>query len=548
MTVLPSGSVFLSLLIAPFLAGSLTGITGSGSAIVVQLCFRLFQSLLDLNVGDDEAESSRRILAIASVLSLTQYPVAVWRLFTSKEGNSVRWDAVFYMFPGMNVLVWIGTLIAMTYPPGILLYILGVTLIIIAIYQTIYQTVIGRKIDDEKVRLVYRRHLYLKRQNLLVGQGKGNVNGDDDGVNRLDDQQNGQLRDVELNSTGVNTSGTQLSDLDTLGDVEPKLPKKLKAPNPSFDLWDYSSKNGLNLALAKNSDKFSKLGGENNNNNNNNKNNKNKKKLRHVQFSDSATAATSTGSNTITLHTINENDDTSGLIDEVDSSGYQDNGNNNNNNNNHDDDDDDDDDDDYEMVHYNDEAQKRLQKPILRRIIDDAKNDPKLLLIGLGAGCLAGLLGGMMGINGPPVILFLFYLKLNGSELRDTSILIFFANLPCLLLARIIFNVFHLDEWLLYLIAIITSTLGLMTGSYFHNYCDTRLIMTCLQVVILLSSITLTKPGTSSISGGIFLGLYIAIGLGALGLVAWRVGRTKLIKQQVKQQFYTLHGQEQEER
>jgi uncharacterized membrane protein YfcA len=500
MTTIPDGGVFLALLIVPFSAGTLCGLTGSGSAIMVQVLFRVFQSLLNLTVAESEAESNRRILAIAAVLSLSQYPVAVFNLYKAKEKH-IRWDAVLYLAPGLNIVVWLGTYIAMKYPPGLLLYILGSTLIVIAVYQFVFQSVIGRKVDDEKVKLNCRRRLNQKYQLQLTQQPtipqRDSGNSNTTALQSNFDQTTDTTQQDSQQQHSTTTQGTDLADLDTLGDIEPQLPKRLKPPNPSFDLYSYSNKNGLNLSLPSN---VNKLG-------------QNKPKLKE------------NGGFNYGHGNLDDIDENQGIHDTTVSSNPSDFDN-----------------DDFTMISIDEMNRINDDRTWYQKIIDDAKNNPQTMAFGLAAGVVAGLLGGLMGINGPPVILYLFYLKLNGTQLRDTSILVFFTNLPCLLLARIIFNVFLWQEWLMYLIAVAASTTGLFFGTYFHSYCDTRLIMTFLQIVILLSSITLTKPNTNTATGWVYFVIYLLTALAALAFVAWRIARNNMIKQQTKQQFYTLHG------
>lgn len=553
--VLPDGGIFLTLLIAPFTAGTLCGLTGSGSAIVIQVMFRLFHSLFNLQVADNESDESRRILAIAAVLSLTQYPVAVWRLYNSKERH-IRWDAVLYLFPGLNILVWVGTFIAVHWPPGVLLYILGVTLIAIALWQFALQSIIGRKVDDEQAKVATRRHLNQKRQTMLVS-GNNNTNYRDSDSGNKDNTTNSDNNNNNIDPNSTNTDstttpsttiqppspsqstfvtsaaphrvsdGTSLDDLETMGDVAPKLPHSLKAPNPSFDLSAYSDRNGLDLTLPKNHNMTGLDSIDEGDEGSRGKSKSSKKNNRNYgqKFNISKTYGNNNDNNNLAgssnphsqLQPHNNTHNSDSALD------Y----------------------DDYAMITMGDDeylSHRNDDRSFYLKLYDDAKNNPQTLIVGLVSGCVAGLLGGMMGINGPPVILFLFYLKLNGAQLRDTSMLVFFTNLPCLLLSRLIFSVFHLEEWLFYLIAIAASTTGLFLGTYFHSYCDTRLIMTCLQVVILLSSITLTKPGTGTPTAITFLVIYFVIAFAALGFIGWRIARTRAIKEKTKQQFYTLHG------
>ncbi len=155
-------------------------------------------------------------------------------------------------------------------------------------------------------------------------------------------------------------------------------------------------------------------------------------------------------------------------------------------------------------------------------IVDRVKNDKKVAIGGLIAGCLSGFTAGAFGIGGPPVMIYFALLELEGTIIRDTYMLVCTLSLPFLVGARLYFGVFQLGDWFLYLISTIMVLLGLKLGYIIHPKVNTAVILVFLQGFVLLSSIPLTKPLEGGGFGYFIFIVYIACFAFILIAVCWR--------------------------
>ncbi len=150
MVFFPTGGLLAVVLLTPFAAGFATGLSGAGAAIILQILWRVSESVISVDLGD-EYTSARRVLALTTVIAIASYPYIIYKLVKEKQKH-YRLDYALYLFPGMNIAVWLGNYAAKEFKQDILTLVLGFFLLSVAIWQWYQQSIANRAIDDEAVR------------------------------------------------------------------------------------------------------------------------------------------------------------------------------------------------------------------------------------------------------------------------------------------------------------------------------------------------------------------------------------------------------------
>eukprot|EP00461_Guttulinopsis_vulgaris_P004789 UN04791 len=495
------GEVVLALLLAPFLAGFSTGFASFGSAICLQVIFSVF-SLLNIRLYDDSTEQARCIIAIASILSFSQFPLSAWALYKSKNKH-IMWEQIVYVFVGLNSFVWLGTYIGQNLgKPVILSILLGITLALIAIWQFFHQSILQSSIDDERVKIKYRNRILRQtyqnatQQQQLQQQQRQNSGEDLDDLAAAPTPNNPSGANSTTNTTNtpplsiataaITTNNATIATIPhatvlpnpseheaSLYSIQinepPKMPKALKAPNTNFDPTLYTQKMKID------------------------------RPPRHLGYSQ------------LKINTNLESEELHNGADSSDDGLTR---------------------DESVLLHLS----------VYRLIKYRCQYQPTVVLLGLFFGSLAGLLGGLFGVNGPPLIVYFVLCQFSAAEIRDTAVIAFLTNIPISFIARVIMGIFRANEWWVYILSTLTSTAGLYLGRWTAPHCDTRVVMTFLQMIILLSSLPLTGPGVTSARGWVFTIFYLLIFIGLALFWFWRKNRNKIIKENIIRQHNVIHS------
>eukprot|EP01025_Chloroclados_australasicus_P045089 TRINITY_DN4918_c0_g2_i12.p1 TRINITY_DN4918_c0_g2~~TRINITY_DN4918_c0_g2_i12.p1 ORF type:complete len:413 (+),score=38.39 TRINITY_DN4918_c0_g2_i12:514-1752(+) len=84
------------------------------------------------------------------------------------------------------------------------------------------------------------------------------------------------------------------------------------------------------------------------------------------------------------------------------------------------------------------------------------------------SGSLAGFLGGMVGIQGPPLMYGFQYLQLPKNVARGNMAVVTLTNIG--IIVYIYFGAFYPEYWLVYTTDALLGVVGLVAGSYFSKY------------------------------------------------------------------------------
>lgn len=145
-------------------------------------------------------------------------------------------------------------------------------------------------------------------------------------------------------------------------------------------------------------------------------------------------------------------------------------------------------------------------------------------------GCASGFLNGAFKSGGPPMMIFFAFLGLDKASIRSTSNLYSLMLTPLGISSSIVFSIWHAYDWQLYLVAPLSSVIGIAIGNAVHNKISTDILLTVLRIFVLLGSIPLTGLGENSVYGYMIAGVY------AILLVAF-IGVPLYVEYQLKQQI-----------
>jgi uncharacterized membrane protein YfcA len=488
MTYLPNLSFWTVLVLSSGLSGFSSGLLGVGAGIALIVVWRVAENIFGVDLGDgDLAESSRRLLAFSSILSLCQYPFSIYEMTRAAEKN-YRLDIIVYTFIGVNGLTWLGSHFATSLNQESLLIILGGALMAIAAWQFVHQSLLNRKVDDEIVKKRQIESLLSHLESQTVQQNGIRVKYDDythhfvqshsflPEINTVDPKLN-QANNIDESTTAAPAAAGTVGAI-TIGYFPSQQAERLhhlqndsykvninnnddSNMNKSHDVKNKSSKNDKKLHNLESDEKY-----------NHNDNGIDSDDEKDTLFSKKNQTTSFLPSNSVLSEQYNHNDeinDTSTTSNHTSLSHH----------------------DDTQIVEKKNPPPQTL-KEVFANILVDWRSST----FGFFVGCISGLIGGLWGINSPPLTIYFTYLGLNGSAIRDTCLFIYGINLPCLILSRIIFHIYRLDEWLIYLVVGPITLAGLKLGMMLHDSISNqqRVILTSIQFMIYLSAIPLVKP------------------------------------------------------
>lgn len=133
-----------------------------------------------------------------------------------------------------------------------------------------------------------------------------------------------------------------------------------------------------------------------------------------------------------------------------------------------------------------------------------------LILVTLLAGALSGLLQGISGVGGPPLIIWTLQMNLDKASLRATSSLILGTYTSSSLISFLVIisligvsamsqGIFLflikrqlvLSQWGEYLVLLVSSLLGLYLGNKVHDKVDVKVITKILLIFLLLGALSM---------------------------------------------------------
>lgn len=113
--------------------------------------------------------------------------------------------------------------------------------------------------------------------------------------------------------------------------------------------------------------------------------------------------------------------------------------------------------------------------------------------VGVGVGLLAGLSGGLSGIWGPPIVLFLNALNLPKAEQVRAAGAAFLIGSLSLAPAHLATGVLNAQTGLLSLAAIAPAVLGMRLGQMAHDRLDVALFRKMTLIVLILTALNLLR-------------------------------------------------------
>jgi len=132
----------------------------------------------------------------------------------------------------------------------------------------------------------------------------------------------------------------------------------------------------------------------------------------------------------------------------------------------------------------------------------------RTLIMSAITSIIAGILTGLFGIGGPPLMLLMSYLNLPKGEIRATSALINVLDSPLRIGAAIYFGIIHSGDWPLYIISTTAAMLGGVLGNFLHNKVKSFHIQFVLAALVLVAAGALLPAGSNSVLGQTLLGIY----------------------------------------
>lgn len=135
------------------------------------------------------------------------------------------------------------------------------------------------------------------------------------------------------------------------------------------------------------------------------------------------------------------------------------------------------------------------------------------------AGVGAGVFGGMLGVGGPPQIVAFEVLRLHKYNQRGIQVIISWLGGITRIIALVSSSTFHAADWPSYLSVCIAAVIGTAIGASLRARVNTEMILRCLYVLLILSTITLfnvlKRPLTIAVYAGSVTVYAIAL------LLAW---------------------------
>ena len=89
--------------------------------------------------------------------------------------------------------------------------------------------------------------------------------------------------------------------------------------------------------------------------------------------------------------------------------------------------------------------------------------------MGLAAGTISGILGGIYGLFGPPTIMFFSLIVISKEALRATSMMISIINSPVQIVSGVYNHIWRMDCLLVYIAVPFFAILGTSLGSILHD-------------------------------------------------------------------------------
>jgi hypothetical protein len=132
--------------------------------------------------------------------------------------------------------------------------------------------------------------------------------------------------------------------------------------------------------------------------------------------------------------------------------------------------------------------------------------------IGVGIGVLSGLLAGIYGMGGPPIIFYYNLIAVSKEQMRATNSSYSILRLPVSIIGGYLAGVWRRDMLVPYLLVPFTAIIGTKVGSCLHDKVDKEVVMKILFYLVLLSSVSfLGVHPTSGLDWFLIVSSYIII-------------------------------------
>lgn len=127
-------------------------------------------------------------------------------------------------------------------------------------------------------------------------------------------------------------------------------------------------------------------------------------------------------------------------------------------------------------------------------------------LYGVASGVIAGVLSGLFGLSGPPIMIFFSTVpNLDKSEIRSTFAMMMVVMSPVRIVFAYMFGMWYSEDIPVYVLTPFVCVLGITVGNYFHHKVDKTLIIKVLTLFITIAAFGLSGVGDGSRFGHIML-------------------------------------------
>jgi uncharacterized membrane protein YfcA len=133
------------------------------------------------------------------------------------------------------------------------------------------------------------------------------------------------------------------------------------------------------------------------------------------------------------------------------------------------------------------------------------------------AGFASGLLRGMFGAGGPPLMIYVSLVQMEKAQVRALSNTLGVLMTPLSFALLLNSGGFVLDRWPSYLITVLGSIAGLAIGARMFSWFDTATIMRGILVLLILASVVMLNPPIQ-----FTLAVFIIAALVVVGYIIWR--------------------------
>eukprot|EP01122_Echinamoeba_exundans_P009777 TRINITY_DN3517_c0_g1_i1.p1 TRINITY_DN3517_c0_g1~~TRINITY_DN3517_c0_g1_i1.p1 ORF type:complete len:409 (+),score=56.13 TRINITY_DN3517_c0_g1_i1:147-1373(+) len=133
------------------------------------------------------------------------------------------------------------------------------------------------------------------------------------------------------------------------------------------------------------------------------------------------------------------------------------------------------------------------------------------------AGFASGLLRGMFGAGGPPLMIYVSLVQMEKAQVRALSNTLGVLMTPLSFALLLNSGGFVLDRWPSYLITVLGSIAGLAIGAKMFSWFDTATIMRGILVLLILASVVMLNPPIQ-----FTLAVFILAALVVVGYIIWR--------------------------